>query len=251
MTQYVYLFQTREFFNAKQPIYKIGKTKQPNFTRFSEYPRGSVMLFQSSCYNCHKLEQKIIKLFTTKYELKRSIGTEYFEGDYRKMIRDICDIVCSEEIVDEEIIDDYVEDEDIKNVIVEDVVDSEEIIDDSVVDNVIDSKEVVDLYKYTTLHENGFTKFGCSTCNYSTAVKSNIHKHLSSNKHLLKMTPQNFDPLALFQCKVCNKRYESQSGIWKHSQLCNDAILPAANDNNLRSTIIELERTIIEMAKKI
>ena len=55
MTQYVYLFHTREFFNSNQPIYKIGKTTKPNFTRFSNYPKGSVMLFQSACLNCHEL----------------------------------------------------------------------------------------------------------------------------------------------------------------------------------------------------
>ena len=65
MAQYVYLFHTREFFNTNQPIYKIGKTVQPNFTRFTNYPRGSVMFFQSSCRNCHELERKIIKLFTS------------------------------------------------------------------------------------------------------------------------------------------------------------------------------------------
>ena len=42
MTQYIYLFHTREFINAKQPIYKIRKTTKQNFTQFFEYQINAV-----------------------------------------------------------------------------------------------------------------------------------------------------------------------------------------------------------------
>ena len=92
-TQYVYLLQTREFFNSKQPVYKIGRTKKHNLTRFSQYTLGSVLLFQSSCRDCYKLEREIITLFKQKYIHKHLIGRESFEGDADEMIQDLCDII--------------------------------------------------------------------------------------------------------------------------------------------------------------
>ena len=92
-TQYVYLLQTREFFNSKQPVYKIGRTKKHNLTRFSQYTLGSVLLFQSSCRDCYKLEREIITLFKQKYIHKHLIGRESFEGDVDEMVRDLCDII--------------------------------------------------------------------------------------------------------------------------------------------------------------
>ena len=92
-TQYVYLLQTREFFNSKQPVYKIGRTKKHNLTRFSQYTLGSVLLFQSSCRDCYKLEREIITLFKQKYIHKHLIGRESFEGNVDEMVRDLCDIV--------------------------------------------------------------------------------------------------------------------------------------------------------------
>jgi uncharacterized membrane-anchored protein YjiN (DUF445 family) len=272
MTQYVYLSHTREFFNAKQPIYKIGKTTKQNFTRFSEYARGSVMLFQSSCSNCHELERKIITLFTSKYELKRSIGTEYFEGDYRKMIRDMCDIVSSEEIVDEavksviknvivedyeKIIHDTVVDEVIKNVIG----DSEEIIDDTVVDKDMNANSdeitndvVVNDSSQIRNDDINVVKdqFCCMTCKYFTNVKSNLQKHFHTKKHISLVTPEAVDTTTAskWQCNVCDKYYKSQSGLWKHSQVCKEVVpIPEVMSQDLHTKIDNLENIIVEMAK--
>jgi hypothetical protein len=85
--------------NSNQPIYKIGKTTKSNFIRFNQYPNGSVLLFQSSCYDCNELERKIINLFTMRYKICSLIGREYFEGDSRKMIMDLCGLI-NEEIID-------------------------------------------------------------------------------------------------------------------------------------------------------
>ena len=95
-TQYVYLLQTREFVNANQPVYKIGRSEQNNLLRFAQYPAGSVLLFQSSCYDCFILEKEIIELFTQKYKHEKTLGREWFQGDSDKMIMDFCDIIKNE-----------------------------------------------------------------------------------------------------------------------------------------------------------
>jgi hypothetical protein len=72
-TQYVYLLQTREFLNLNEPVYKIGRSKQDNLSRFSQYTLGSVLLYQSSCYDNIKLEKEIIALFKQKYIHKKRL----------------------------------------------------------------------------------------------------------------------------------------------------------------------------------
>ena len=99
MTQYVYLLHKSDFVEPHQPIYKIGKTKQPNFDRFKSYPNGSVMLFQSSCRDCDELERKIRILFKHRYKWRKECGYEYFEGDQFSMIRDLCGIVQNEGVI--------------------------------------------------------------------------------------------------------------------------------------------------------
>ncbi len=89
-SNYIYLIYLREFINSKENVYKIGKTTQINNNRFSSYPKGSKVLFQMTCSNCHNLEKEIIKLFKQKYtHRKKDYGDEYFEGNSEEMIKDI------------------------------------------------------------------------------------------------------------------------------------------------------------------
>jgi hypothetical protein len=100
--EYIYLLQEREFINAKQNIYKVGMTKTENLVRFKQYPKGSVLLFQIICSNCNKMEKDVLKKFKEIFKQRKDIGTEYFEGEYTKMIDIIYDIVKNECENDEE-----------------------------------------------------------------------------------------------------------------------------------------------------
>ncbi len=87
--QYVYLLREREFIDKDEPVYTIGRSKQPNFDRFKQYPKGSDLLLQSACNDCKSVEDEIKKIFKKKYVQRRDIGIEYFEGDINEMIIDI------------------------------------------------------------------------------------------------------------------------------------------------------------------
>ena len=91
--EYIYLLQEREFIRMNEPIYKIGKTTQENHTRFFQYPKGSKLLLQIICDNCHINEKLIKKTFNKKYKQRKDYGIEYFEGDLKYMIMDIFKIV--------------------------------------------------------------------------------------------------------------------------------------------------------------
>ena len=64
--QYIYLLQEREFVISKTPIYKLGKSKQENVSRFRQYPKGSNLLFQITCNDCDLTENILKKLFAEK-----------------------------------------------------------------------------------------------------------------------------------------------------------------------------------------
>ena len=85
-THYIYLLQEREFIKTKENIYKIGKTTQQNNNRFKQYPKGSILLFQIICSNCHKIEKNLIYIFKQQFKQYNDIGREYFEGDYKLMM---------------------------------------------------------------------------------------------------------------------------------------------------------------------
>jgi hypothetical protein len=87
--QYIYILQEREFIKTEEPIYKIGKSKQMNLGRFSQYPNGSVLYFQLVVPDCDKIEKILIRNFKGKYLQRTDIGTEYFQGDVLTMMDDI------------------------------------------------------------------------------------------------------------------------------------------------------------------
>jgi hypothetical protein len=180
-TQYVYLLQTREFLNSKEPVYKIGRSKQDNYSRFSQYDLGSVLLFQSSCSDNIKLEREIIDLFSKKYEHIKIVGKEWFRGDVDEMRVDFCDIVknsittgklknndtisvqdvvveegCVEDIVVEERIHQYLLEEGIQDVVEENIPDAvvEENIPDAVVEENIPDAVVEEGVQQYLVEEN-------------------------------------------------------------------------------------------------
>jgi hypothetical protein len=91
--KYVYLLQEREFVTKAENVYKVGRTTQINFTRFNQYPKSSKLYFQRYCGDCHICEREIIALLTERYDRRIDVGGEYFEGDVRGMVSDMCAIL--------------------------------------------------------------------------------------------------------------------------------------------------------------
>ncbi len=87
--EYIYLIQDRTSVNMNESIYKIGRTNQLNFERFKSYPKGYKILLHVVCNNCTDIELKLINIFKCKYIQATKYGNEYFEGDYKMMIKDI------------------------------------------------------------------------------------------------------------------------------------------------------------------
>jgi hypothetical protein len=238
--QYIYLIQTREFVNSGEPIYKIGKTKQENYTRFMQYPNGSIQLFQSACNNCDILEQKVIKLFSSKYENKKCFGKEYFKGDVRLMINDLCHII-SNQVINatlkssvKEIVCDIVQ----NNAVIEDSITDSVIIEDKIVekneknkyveqksvyveDVMYDGVVVEDDFEY--VQDDETKKFFCKQCRYYSTYYGNIKQHYKTKKHMENVEKKQIEKVIVnkkFICTNCDVNYRTQSGLWKHRQKC-------------------------------
>ncbi len=95
-SQYIYLLQEREFIRLNENVYKIGKTTQSNNKRLNQYPKGSALLLQSICSDCHIIEKELIKIFKNQFKQHKEYGNEYFEGDYKQMINYINTIIENE-----------------------------------------------------------------------------------------------------------------------------------------------------------
>ena len=224
--QYVYLIQTEEFVKSGEPVYKIGKTKQLNYTRFRKYDKGSIQLYQSVCKNCDDMEKKIIELFNSKYE--RHSGKEYFKGNYDHMLQDISELVETERLISE-LVSDIVGDiiENIVDIVVEETI-VEEVVDEEVVDEgneiITNAVECLETRNNIILSGNGIKgKFSCSICDYNGKRQAHLMKHLSSDKHKLNCQPVDPDDKTFsFHCNNCNKKYKGQSGLWHHtnSKVC-------------------------------
>jgi len=93
--------------------------------------------------------------------------------------------------------------------------------------------------------DNDSYKFGCIDCSYFTNINCNIKRHMLSKQHLLKKNPVQVDVTTKYQCKICDKKYESRTGLWGHNQNCKRE----TDENTLSSKIDILENIILEMAK--
>jgi hypothetical protein len=61
----------------------------------------------------------------------------------------------------------------------------------------------------------------CESCNYKTNYGWAYERHLKSNKHIKNQTLVVKPMIVMrYSCKLCSKKYQTSSGLWKHSQSC-------------------------------
>ena len=244
MTQhYVYLFHTKKFVDSKEPVYKIGKTTQPNFERFNQYDEGALFHFQISCRNCHVLERKMISLFKKKYELH--CGLEYFKGNRFEMIKDICRFILEEddpEIFYEEVVQYWFEDVVVNGNIAS--LNNNEVVMNDEENNKIDEKKVEMVVAITpTIHF-------CTPCGYPARTKHNFTKHCSTKKHKEQI---NAIPIVVkeceFKCPNCVKTYQTYQGLWGHNKKCKPVVVAIMPESVLLEKVDNLNVIIQELSK--
>ena len=114
-------------------------------------------------------------------------------------------------------------------------------------------------------------KYYCEKCDYKTCKKSSFDKHIESKKHknngLTTNNNENYAKLCSkkYECENCEKGFNDRAGLWRHNKKCNEPqnsnksseisqelILTIIKQNSeLQQTIVEQNKTIIEMSKNI
>ena len=75
-------------------------------------------------------------------------------------------------------------------------------------------------------------KYFCELCDIKTNNVKDYKNHILTRKHRLKTNPQSLatikepDISPIIKCDICEKEYESRSGLWRHKKLCSIEILP-------------------------
>ena len=82
-TEGIYIIYIREFISTNKNIYKIGRSNDIE-NKLRNYPKGSRIMFATSCDNSIKYEKDLIKIFKTKFT-STEFGNRYFEGDVDDM----------------------------------------------------------------------------------------------------------------------------------------------------------------------
>jgi predicted RNA-binding Zn-ribbon protein involved in translation (DUF1610 family) len=113
------------------------------------------------------------------------------------------------------------------------------------------------------------TKYSCENCDYHTKRKSNYDEHLLTSKHKFA-TFSNENPAissTKFTCPNCSKKYNDNSGLWRHKKKCIDiqdnssenmkndiSNIDTSNKDNLIEYLIkenaEFKTLILELVKK-
>ena len=98
----------------------------------------------------------------------------------------------------------------------------------------------------------------CECCQYSTPYFSIFEKHLKTKRHnAMKNTVDNNQKC--YQCKICNKKYGTISGLWKHTKknICEPEEVPTLSimekdtSNHGVDKIDQLSNQIMELKKQL
>ena len=103
-------------------------------------------------------------------------------------------------------------------------------------------------------------KFSCEKCGYSTDTKFCFENHKKSKTHIQK---EKNEFVENYECKICNKKYKSRVGLWKHKKICEEEkkrkedeemrnlIKCIIKDNaELKKDNAEMKNMLIEISKK-
>ena len=106
-------------------------------------------------------------------------------------------------------------------------------------------------------------KFICELCDFVSSKESNLHKHFSTRKHhgngmeivlSSKKMPKNATTPHDYRCANCDRKFTTNSGLWKHKKVCINAVSASENKEDiakLTALITQLMTQNTELIKKI
>ena len=230
----LYLMHTREFIATNTPILKLGRSNNTE-NRTNQYPKGSRIMLMIACKNSIACEAYLINLFKTKFKQAKYYGTEYFEGNYRDMIKEICNYVNNLAVVEDVIEEEKVVKKEKK--VVKKVVDKEEKVVERVIDKVVvkEDKEKEEKKKKEKEKKEKEEKKKkekekkilkkdrtCPKCNYVFKFPSMLKIHFRKSYHCLLNEEEIklfFNPnINIIKCNICCRDFKQKSSLYRHQR---------------------------------
>jgi hypothetical protein len=94
-------------------------------------------------------------------------------------------------------------------------------------------------------------KYSCEHCDIQTDNKKDYNNHLLTRKHAVKTDLQHLATKesqipSIIKCHICDKEYESRSGLWRHEKKC---VIKQPPKEHSESDIKILTNLIMELVK--
>jgi hypothetical protein len=241
MLNYIYLLKLREFVKTNENIYKIGMTTQNNFKRFRQYPKGSILLYQTICSDCKNIETQLIKKFKSSFIQRKDIGNEYFEGDYKSMIKMIyieienekdevnntmtnnIEIKINNNIKNIEKCNTKIEELENKFVKIKEInTINNKSTNNSKNNSKNSSTNMIDIINNTISRKN--SKYSCKNCNKRFTTKRRSETHVEKGACSVNV-----------KCDICKLSFKMQGGLNRHIEKMHPIILehPELTENTL------------------
>ena len=240
ITNYIYLLHEREFIRTSENIYKVGMTCQSNLNRFSNYPKGSILLFQMKCNDCRFVESIVLQVFNYRFYKCSFYGNEYFQGNKKDMIHIIFLIIKYE------------------NEIRDCVTDRSKYIDNILKQHTIENNvTLLENTNVATIENNDDQpkQYHCDKCDYYTKRSFNYIKHIKTDKHksrsenminICNYNPSELSNVPSYRCPNCDRKYMVKRSLWRHSKNCHSSSKSDAFNKVLFNIFT---KTIVEMCK--
>jgi hypothetical protein len=100
-------------------------------------------------------------------------------------------------------------------------------------------------------NEENTSVFRCELCDLTTCHRNNFMKHLSTQKHrsVTGIPTVENNGIPEHKCSQCGKTFASQSGLWKHTRKCKDAV--STQQNAVVDLLIKQNELIMHQNKEL
>jgi|LakMenEpi03Aug12_release.lakeMendotaPanAssembly.Ray.scaffolds.fasta_scaffold513443_1 hypothetical protein len=88
--------------------------------------------------------------------------------------------------------------------------------------HIIETNDMEKVVNNISLTKNN-NKFYCNSCDFGCSKKGDWTRHIARPKHIniAKCDAQGTEKTYIYICELCDKKYSSRNGLWKHKQTCN------------------------------
>lgn len=212
---FCYLLQEREFVKTKENVFKPGKTKKGDASRFNNYPKDSILILLIRVYDCDVAEKEILQEFNKKFKQRLDIGREYFEGDIDDIKNEFINIISKKYVMCFEPKNNKIDNK-YKSIILE------------------NEKTIKKQNKIIGEKENIIKK--------QMSIIENLTKKLNNNQIINKGDDaENINKKP--KCLVCGITFAFQSELSRHKKLCKGVVVSennSADNNDILKEVLEL-----------